>query len=637
MISLAKSIWSLMFRPGCARTFLLGLMCLVGGANAQNIETLVAPGKLSQAHAKWEEDCKQCHVRFDRKAQDGLCQDCHKEVGADMRNKNGFHGKAKPQPCRTCHTEHKGRDTNLVILDTKQFDHATTNYALRGKHEKIECEKCHAAGKKYRVAPQDCLSCHKKDDTHKGNLGPKCASCHTENNWKEAKYDHDTARFALTGKHADIKCGECHKAVANQLMNYRDAPRTCIGCHRKDDEGKKGHKGEYGEKCESCHGTKHWKPPTFNHDSDTKYALRGKHRSILCADCHKGPLYKTKTSNECIACHKKDDKHKDTLGKNCGSCHTEKNWKELVKFDHDKSDFPLLGKHIKTECKECHKSVMFKEAPKDCYSCHKKDDKHKGNLGQKCEECHGEKDWKTTKGKFDHDKTKFKLRNGHAKPAVKCEACHKDLASMRKTPMDCLSCHKKDDKHEAQLGKRCESCHDDKSWKVPKYDHGLTRFPLLGKHAPLECKKCHESLRYKDAKVACVSCHLKEDKHKKTLGPDCGQCHNARDWKDWRFDHDKRTKYVLDGKHKGVACTACHLTPTDGKVVTSTLCISCHTKDDVHEGKFGRMCQQCHVTSSFKEIRQQTGRPMSLSGIVPTWSVGQIEVSLAAMHPRVEP
>lgn len=611
--------------------FVLMLLCSAT-AMAQSIESVVAPGKMHQAHAKYEEDCKQCHVRFDKKAQDGLCQDCHKEVGADVRNKTGFHGKAKPQPCKTCHTEHKGRDAKLVVWDTKKFDHSGTNYQLRGKHEKVECEKCHAATKKYRGTAQECVACHKKDDTHKNSLGPKCANCHTENTWKEAKFDHDTARFALTGKHADIKCADCHKST-----NYREAPRNCYGCHKKDDDGNKGHKGNYGEKCDTCHGTKHWKPHIFNHDADTKYALKGKHRTTACADCHKGPVYKVKTANECFACHKKDDKHKESLGKNCGNCHSEKDWKESPKFDHDKSDFPLLGKHLKTECKECHKSSMFKEAPKDCFSCHKKDDKHKTTLGQKCESCHSEKDWKSTQGRFDHGKTKFALRNAHAKTTVKCEACHQDLTKMRKTPLDCLSCHKKDDKHEGQEGKRCEQCHDDSSWKVPKYDHGLTRFPLLGKHAPLACNKCHETLRFKDAKTACVSCHAKDDKHKKVLGPDCGQCHNARVWTDWRFDHDTKTKYVLDGKHKGVACAACHKTPTDGRVQTSSLCISCHIKDDVHEGRFGRQCQQCHVTSSFKDIRHQTGRPVSLNETVPTWPTGARNVLVSQNFSRVVP
>ena len=76
---------------------------------------------------------------------------------------------------------------------------------------------------------------------HQGSLGTKCADCHTENDWKEAKFDHEKTRFPLTGKHVDTKCVDCHKKGAD----YKDAPRTCIGCHKEDDDSSKGHKGLY--------------------------------------------------------------------------------------------------------------------------------------------------------------------------------------------------------------------------------------------------------------------------------------------------------------------------------------------------------------------------------------------------------
>jgi hypothetical protein len=123
---------------------------------------------------------------------------------------------------------------------------------------------------------------------------------------------------------------------------------------------------------------------------------------------------------------------------------------------------------------------------------------------------------------------------------------------------------------------------------------------------------CHASALFKSAKGDCYSCHAKDDKHQATLGAACEQCHNARAWKAWDFDHDKRTKFVLDGKHQGIACSACHNRPVVGKLVASSQCVSCHAKNDVHEGSYGRQCQQCHVTSSFKTIRQRPGRPVSL-------------------------
>jgi hypothetical protein len=571
---------------------------------AQGIESIMAPGKVIQGHAKVEDDCKQCHVKFDRKAQDGLCVQCHKDVGADIRNKGGYHGRLTTSTCRNCHTDHKGRDTQIAQLDKKKLDHAQTDFALRGKHAQVECDKCHVSGKKFRDAALDCNACHRKDDVHKASLGTKCADCHTESNWKEARFDHESTHFPLTGKHSDVKCADCHKN-----NNYKETPKTCYACHRKIDD-QKGHKGQFGEKCESCHGTKLWKTINFNHDTDTKYVLRGKHRNPACADCHTGPLYQTKLSQDCYACHKKDDKHKDTLGQDCGSCHTERNWKESAKFDHEATTFPLLGKHAKVECKDCHKSVLFKEAAKDCYSCHKKDDKHKESLGKDCADCHVERDWKTTEGRFKHDRTKFQLRNAHAVSSLKCNACHKDLQSYRNTPLDCFSCHKKDDKHQEQEGKKCEQCHSDKSWKVTKFDHGLSRFPLTGRHVVVACKGCHETPRYKDAARECASCHKKEDTHKQKFGMRCESCHNTRSWPVWSFDHDARAKYRLDGAHRKVNCESCHKLPApkgkDAAPVGSN-CIACHRADDAHDGQFGNRCEQCHVTDIWKNFKGRTG------------------------------
>lgn len=578
--------------------------CFCTSVWADNIETVIAPGKLIQGHAKWEEECKQCHVKFDRKAQDGLCMSCHKDVGADVRGKQGYHGRLDEPVCKSCHTEHKGRQARIATFDPKKFDHSKTDYALAHKHEAVACEKCHKPAAKYREAPSSCNACHKKDDVHKGSLGTQCADCHTEKGWKDAKFDHDTTDFKLTGKHSDVKCADCHRDT-----NYKETPKNCYACHRKVDD-QKGHKGQFGEKCESCHSTKQWKPSTFRHDIDTKYVLRDKHKAAACKDCHTGNLYKEKLTQECYACHKKDDKHKETLGKKCESCHTEKSWKESPKFNHTQTDFPLLGKHAKVECKDCHKSALFKEAPKDCYSCHEKDDKHKLTLGKDCSQCHGETSWKDTAGKFDHARTKFPLRNAHAAPGMKCTACHKDLQSLRDTPLRCIACHKKDDKHQAQLGDKCDSCHGDKSWKDSHFDHSTARFALTGRHLVTECRKCHETQRYRDAARDCASCHAKDDRHKKKLGSACESCHNTRAWATASFDHDTKTKFRLEGAHTKPACEDCHKLPAPAGKATaplSTICNACHKADDPHNGVYGPRCDTCHRVDSWKKLKNRVG------------------------------
>jgi hypothetical protein len=579
-------------------------ICSAGMAQGQTFESVLAPGVLIKGHAKVEHECDSCHVRFDKSGQDAQCIKCHKDVGQDIREHRGWHGRQKQTTCRNCHTDHRGRDAKVAEFDQKAFDHKQTDFVLRQRHVQVDCAKCHATGKRWREASNECSVCHRADDKHHGNLGSKCADCHNERKWSEVKFDHDKeTKFPLEGKHIDTKCESCHPRA-----NYKDAPKTCIGCHKKDDE----HKGRYGEKCESCHDAKDWKTSTFNHDVDTKYALRGKHRTAKCADCHTGPLYKTKTSQVCYDCHRDDDKHKDTLGRECGKCHTERSWKEPPKFDHDKSRFPLLDKHIKVDCKECHKDALYRETPKDCYSCHKKDDKHERNLGEKCESCHNAKDWKSTKGLFDHQKTEFPLRNAHAAAKVKCADCHRDLKSMRKTAKECYACHKKDDKHEGTLGKSCQTCHGDRDWKVAAFDHNRTRFALLGRHLTTKCTDCHKSAKYNEAPRDCWSCHEKEDKHKERLGRDCGNCHNARNWGLWEFDHTTGTKYPLEGKHAKVACDKCHVerAPAGAAIApTSTVCYTCHRKADVHEGAFGRRCEICHVAADWKNVRRPGSSP----------------------------
>ena len=569
-------------------------------ARAQgSLESVLAPGTLSQAHARFDDDCKACHVRFDRNAQDRLCADCHKDVGQDLRARTGLHGRMPAQACKTCHTEHKGRDFRIGAFDRQKFDHSTTNFALHGGHLKVDCAKCHvAAAKSYRIADRSCIACHRKDDKHKGSLGPQCADCHTDLGWKQTKFDHSTTRFPLLGKHDAVKCEDCHKDG-----RYKETPMACVACHRKDDH----HKAQFGDRCETCHASTDWKTQHFNHDTDTSYALLGRHRQVKCESCHTGNLYRDKLPTKCVECHRKDDKHQGSLGASCANCHSEQSWKEPNRFDHAKSDFPLLGSHAKVACADCHKSKMFKEAPLACIGCHRKDDAHKGTLGESCQDCHDATKWKKTT--FDHAKTRFPLLGKH-QPA-KCEACHKSSAAdYRRTPTDCFACHQADDRHRGQEGKACGSCHDAHGWTpAPSFDHGLTRFPLLGNHAKVECKSCHVDVRFKDASIACYSCHATSDKHKRTLGIQCEQCHNAKSWKAWDFDHDKRTRFPLDGKHVGLSCDACHARPMETRVIASGQCASCHAKDDIHDGSYGKSCQQCHVTSSFRNIKSR-GAPL---------------------------
>src|SRR5664279_32490 len=127
----------------------LATIWLAMAAGAQSLEGVLMPGKVIAGHAKFEEQCEKCHTKFNRTAQDGLCLDCHKVVARDVREKHGLHGRLEPQACRTCHTDHKGREMNIAPLEQKGFDHAKTGYVLAGAHMRENCRSCHVPGKQY--------------------------------------------------------------------------------------------------------------------------------------------------------------------------------------------------------------------------------------------------------------------------------------------------------------------------------------------------------------------------------------------------------------------------------------------------------------------------------------------------------
>ena len=642
--------------------FALLLLLSTQSVLADNLKTVLMPGKLIQGHIKQEEVCENCHKPFDKAAQSTLCADCHKDVKKDIAEKRGFHGKQEAKKeCKECHTDHKGRGADIVNLNEKTFKHNQTDYPLKGAHaeDKVNCKDCHKPKVKWRDAPGTCIGCHKKDDKHKNSLGDKCADCHSEKNWKEIKFDHNKSDFPLKGAHAiedKVKCNDCHKDT-----RFKETPKDCFSCHKKDDK----HKSLFGTKCESCHEEKDWKTTHFNHEADGHFALKGAHNTAKCEACHKA--FKEDLPKTCIGCHRSDDVHKGSLGEKCESCHNERTW-NTSNFDHDKTKFPLRDKH-RTKCESCHKTGQkFEKVPMDCMSCHAKDDVHKGRYGVKCQDCHDAKDWK--KPTFDHDRdTKYKLKDKHKAAKcdschkgdlykdklktdcyschkaddvhkmaftsncekchserawkttsfdhtrdtkyvlkgkhipAKCESCHKPAPAPQKLPSTCYECHQADDVHKGSEGKNCEKCHSETTWKVKDFDHNKTKFALLGKHISVECKKCHDKGSFKEAKSDCWSCHKKDDVHKQRLGTLCADCHNARDWKIWDYDHTKRANYKLEGGHSKVACEDCHTRIFTGKVFASRSCVSCHADDDIHEGGFGQQCERCHVVSAFKNVK----------------------------------
>lgn len=622
------------------------------------------PGKVIEGHAKLESACTNCHVRFNRAAQPQLCLGCHKEVAADVRSRSGYHGRLADTECRSCHTDHQGREAKIVVLDERDLDHSRTDFQLVGKHRGTPCVDCHRLRTKHRAAPSECAGCHRKDDRHKGNLGPRCETCHDATDWKAARFDHGRTRVPLLRRHAQVKCADCHAEE-----RYADTPRDCVACHKKHDA----HKGHFGPRCEACHTEGGWKASTFLHGRDTRFPLRDRHQTVKCERCHKSPLYREPTPKTCRGCHGKDDVHRRALGDACEKCHTEKSWKG-THFDHDRdSRFPVRDGHRRVKCEGCHRNTEYRDKPPlACVGCHELDDRekgHRGRYGGTCATCHTEKAWKALA--FDHDRdSRYPLRDSHRRvkcegchqdtgflarlPSacsgcherddrekahrgrygercaichtekgwkalvfehdrdtrypvrgkhrqVKCDACHRGSLYREKTDPRCIACHQPEDRHKGQLGAGCEACHDERDWRETRFDHNRSRYPLLESHTRVPCKECHPTLLYKDTKTECVSCHAKADRHRERLGPRCEQCHKTRSWKIWEFDH-QRTRLPLDGLHVKVACLACHTAPVKDTFDLASTCFTCHRKDDAHLGSLGRQCDRCHVADHWRRI-----------------------------------
>jgi hypothetical protein len=163
----------------------------------------------------------------------------------------------------------------------------------------------------------------------------------------------------------------------------------------------------------------------------------------------------------------------------------------------------------------------------------------------------------------------------------------------------CVACHRKDDSHKGQLGAKCESCHDERKWKGTVFDHNRARFPLTGSHARTECGKCHSSPAFRDAPSNCHACHEKDDKHEGRFGTRCESCHYTGTWKSWDFDHS-RTRFALEGAHRTLRCDLCHSAAAAAPERPARACVGCHSKDDVHYGRFGAQCERCHVATEWK-------------------------------------
>jgi hypothetical protein len=390
---------------------------------------------------------------------------------------------------------------------------------------------------------------------------------------------------------AQFSPGELSKA--HQQL---EGMNNCLQCHETGKEIS-------GKRCLTCH-------------QEIKTAI----------DAERGYHFKV-SHQQCIACHK------EHVGKDAKTTLFDKD-----RFDHNETGFPRTGKHSSITCADCHTKKNIKDAKvleiinksgkqtylglaQACASCHH--DKHNNTVRTDCKSCHDTKAWSPAAKAFDHSKTDYKLEGKHA--SVVCSKCHteferkekdKPLLFTTKSFNDCTPCHPSP--HSEKFAMRlCNSCHSSEAWNSQrasgKFNHDLTAFKLVGKHAAVSCEKCHKSgtksSPSKSLRLAhnkCIDCHA--DYHKgefvAKFNSDCRRCHTTFGFQPATFTLAAHNtgRFALNGAHAATPCEKCHTNASDGRKVfhfENIKCESCHK--DKHGGQFakemaGQSCAACHST-----------------------------------------
>ena len=419
----------------------------------------------------------------------------------------------------------------------------TRSHAETGGH----CAACHPAPWSRDRMADRCVACHQdiggelQDPASLhgtfAQAAPTtgCAGCHTEHRGAAAalteldtaSFPHQATGYALDG-HPETSAGQpfaCADCHGQDLTHFEQA--ACTDCHRQVDAAyMQAHTTAFGSECLPCHDGLDTYGARFDHNQLT-FALRGKHAAVDCAGCHadaRSIADLRGAPEDCFSCHEEDDAHDGQLGQDCGACHTPEDWQQAT-IDHDRTTFPLTGKHVDVACQDCHLNGQFKGTATDCFACHKEDDAHGGQFGQDCAGCHTPDDWPAAT--FDHGQTAFPLAGKHVN--VACQNCHSGN-TYKGTPTACSACHDDPAYHLGLLGTECQDCHGVDGWSPARLNLAHT-FPIdHGEAGATPCRTCHPNSL---SAYTCYGCHehVEAEIADKHLGDDipdfqdCMRCH----------------------------------------------------------------------------------------------------------------
>jgi hypothetical protein len=165
--------------------------------------------------------------------------------------------------------------------------------------------------------------------------------------------------------------------------------------------------------------------------------------------------------------------------------------------------------------------------------------------------------------------------------------------------------------HGADFKVSCGTCHSAKGWQIDKsvysFNHDKTKYVLTGQHNVVNCRECHSSLVFSEAKTECNECH--QDIHQGTTGLDCGRCHTPASWlvNNVKEIH-QMGRFPLLGAHRTADCLDCHKSETFVRFdVPGIECIDCHrdnylstTNPNHVQSGISEDCSICHDVNAFQ-------------------------------------
>lgn len=569
-------------------------------------------------------DCLECHSAGFANTPIN-CSDCHNNDYLQTTNPN-HNDLGLALECATCHT------TEPTWIPAS-FDVHNDYYELKGAHLDIanNCIECHNGD--YNATENTCFGCHFLDYNQTNNpphivsqFSTECITCHTEDAWSPATFDHDGLYFPIySGKHEGewAVCNDCHINPANYSIF------SCIVCHLQGEMNNK-HQGIGGyifedNACLACHpdGSSNG----FDHNT-SNFPLTGAHITTDCQECHSNGYAGTPTN--CSDCHNNDylqttNPNHNSLGlsNECAVCHTTNPDWNPAQFPNHNDFYVLEGAHavIANNCFECHEG-NYNSTPNTCFGCHADDYNQTTNplhssaqFPTTCETCHTQNAWEPST--WDHDALYFPIYSGsHNGQWDACTDCHTNPSNY--TIFSCTVCHLQGDMNEHHQGisgyiwesNACLACHPDGN--SGGFDHNNSNFPLTGAHTTVDCQECHSN-GYAGTTTVCGDCHSNNylqttNPNHNTLGlsNECAVCHSTNpNWGPASFP-SHNAYYVLQGAHAGIAndCVQCH----DGNYnITPNTCFGCHaenynlTIDPSHAiALFPTTCETCHTQTGWQ-------------------------------------